>query len=77
MLLGQNPTDTEVLWNKMYNQTRDFVRKGSVMAAIIGVDIALWDIAGKIYDVPVSQLLGGRFRDVVQPYATGFYRFTG
>ena len=77
MLLGQNPTDTEVLWNKMYNQTRDFGRKGSVMAAISGVDIALWDIAGKFYDVPVSQLLGGRFRDVVQPYATGFYRLTG
>jgi D-galactarolactone cycloisomerase len=61
----------------MYNQTRDFGRKGSVMAAISGVDIALWDIAGKFYDVPVSQLLGGRFRDVVQPYATGFYRLTG
>ena len=47
------------------------------MAAISGIDIALWDLLGKAYAAPVSQLIGGRFRSVVQPYATGFYRLNG
>ena len=77
LLLGENPLDTERLWFKMYNQSRDFGRKGAVMAAISGIDMALWDIAGHYYDQPVSRLLGGAFRYEVQPYATGFYRLKG
>ena len=77
ILMEQNPLDTERLWFEMYNRSRDFGRKGSVMAAISGIDIALWDIAGKYYDKPISQLLGGAFRERVQPYATGFYRLKG
>ena len=77
ILKNQNPLDTERLWFEMYNRSRDFGRKGSVMAAISGIDIALWDIAGKYYDKPISQLLGGAFREKVQPYATGFYRLKG
>jgi len=61
----------------MYHQTRDYGRKGSVVAGISAIDIALWDIAGKAYGVPVWRLLGGRFRERVQPYATGFYRIRG
>jgi len=77
LLIGSCPLDTEVLWHKMYHATRDYGRKGSVMAAISAVDIALWDIAGKAYGVPVYQLLGGAFRQRVQAYATGFYRLSG
>ena len=77
ILKNQNPLDTERLWFEMYNRSRDFGRKGSVMAAISGIDIALWDIAGKFYNKPISQLLGGAFREKVQPYATGFYRLKG
>ena len=77
LLIGANPLDSEVLWHRMYHATRDFGRKGSVIAAISAVDIALWDIAGKTYGVPVHQLLGGAFRTRVQAYATGFYRTTG
>jgi D-galactarolactone cycloisomerase len=77
LLIGANPLDTEVLWHRMYHATRDFGRKGSVIAAISAVDIALWDIAGKAYGVPVHQLLGGAFRTRVQAYATGFYRIQG
>jgi D-galactarolactone cycloisomerase len=47
------------------------------MAAISAVDIALWDIAGKAYGVPIHQLLGCAFRSRVQAYATGFYRLNG
>lgn len=76
-LLGRNPLDTEVLWHELYNKTRDYGRTGSVMSAISGVDMALWDIAGQFYQQPVAQLLGGYFRSHVQPYATGFYRIEG
>ena len=77
LILGANPLDTEVLWHKMYHATRDYGRKGSVIAAISAVDIALWDIAGKTHGVPIHVLLGGAFRSRVQPYATGFYRVKG
>jgi D-galactarolactone cycloisomerase len=61
----------------MYNVTRDFGRKGSVISAISAIDIALWDIAGKYYNQPIHQLLGGAFRKKIKPYATGFYRLKG
>lgn len=77
LVLGENPLDTNVLWHKMYNQTRDFGRKGSVTAGISAIDIALWDIAGQYYSQPIHQLLGGAFRTHVVPYATGFYRIRG
>jgi D-galactarolactone cycloisomerase len=77
LVMGADPRDTEVLWHRMYHMTRDYGRKGSVVAGISAVDMALWDIAGKFYNVPVYQLLGGAFRTRVQPYATGFYRIEG
>ncbi len=77
LIIDQNPLDIELLWHKMYNQTRDFGRKGSVVAAISAIDIALWDISGKYYEKPIYQLLGGLFRKKIKPYATGFYRLNG
>ena len=77
LVIGADPLDTEVLWHRMYHMTRDYGRKGSVVAGISAVDIALWDIAGKFHQVPVYKLLGGAFRTKVQPYATGFYRIKG
>jgi D-galactarolactone cycloisomerase len=77
LVLGADPLDTEVLWHRMYHMTRDYGRKGSVVAGISAVDMALWDIAGKYYRVPVYKLLGGAFRTRVEPYATGFYRIKG
>ena len=77
LLLDQSPLNMEVLWHKMYNMTRDFGRKGSVISGISAIDIALWDIAGKFYNQPIYQLLGGAFRTKIKPYATGFYRIKG
>lgn len=77
LLLNQSPLDTEVLWHKMYNNTRDFGRKGSVISGISAIDIALWDILGKYHNQPIHQLLGGAFRTKIKPYATGFYRIKG
>ena len=77
LVLGADPLEPEVLWHRMYHQTRDFGLKGAVIGAISGVDIALWDICGKAHGAPVAQLLGGLFRDKVQAYSTGFYRIKG
>ena len=77
LLVGESALDIAVLWNTMYSRTRDYGRKGSVVAAISAVDTALWDIAGHFYQQPVYQLLGGASRTSVKPYATGFYRVNG
>ncbi len=77
VILGEDPRDTEVLWNKMYVRTRDYGRKGVVLGGISAVDIALWDICGKASGLPVYQLLGGAFRREIQCYATGFFRSVG
>ena len=77
LLIEQSPLNIEVLWYKMYNATRDFGRKGSVVSGISAVDIALWDILGKYHNQPIHQLLGGAFRTNIKPYATGFYRIHG
>ncbi|HEX4886391.1 MAG TPA: mandelate racemase/muconate lactonizing enzyme family protein [Casimicrobiaceae bacterium] len=77
LLLGADATRPEVLWHRMYNQSRDYGLKGAVIGAISAVDIALWDLLGKALGRPVHALLGGAFRDRVQAYATGFYRVQG
>jgi D-galactarolactone cycloisomerase len=77
ILVGADPRDVEVLWHRMYHHTRDYGQKGALMGALSGVDIALWDIAGKSLGVPVHRLLGGAFRNKVEAYATGFYRVHG
>jgi D-galactarolactone cycloisomerase len=77
LVIGADPLEPEVLWHRMYHQTRDYGQKGALIGAISGIDIALWDIAGKVRREPVAKLLGGVFRTRVQAYATGFYRLKG
>ncbi len=76
-LLGCNPLETEKIWITLYNQFRDQGQRGLTVTALSGIDIALWDIKGKHFGVPVSTLLGGRFRDSVKAYATGSFRKDG
>ncbi|MBV8738615.1 MAG: mandelate racemase/muconate lactonizing enzyme family protein [Alphaproteobacteria bacterium] len=74
MLIGEDPLLIEGLWQKMFARTRQFGRRGIAINAISGVDIALWDIAGKIAKLPVYRLLGA-CRDRVEAYASGgFYQ---
>ena len=77
LVMGADPLEPEVLWHRMYHQTRDYGQKGAVIGAISALDIAFWDIAGKARGEPVARLLGGMFRHRVQAYATGFYRIKG
>jgi D-galactarolactone cycloisomerase len=73
LLLGADPRDTLPLWERMYARTRDYGQKGFALHAISAVDIALWDLKGRALGLSVSRLLGGRFRERVQAYATGLY----
>src|SRR5579871_3354465 len=73
LLLGEDPLLIEGLWQKMFARTRQYGRRGVVMHAISGIDIALWDLAGKVARLPVYRLLGAS-RDRVEAYASGgFY----
>ncbi|PMG28336.1 MULTISPECIES: mandelate racemase/muconate lactonizing enzyme family protein [unclassified Shewanella] len=71
MILGMDPLDREVIWHKVYNLMRDHGQKGMPIQSLSGVDIALWDIAGKFLDQPVYKLLGGAFRDRIPAYGYG------
>lgn len=73
-LIGADPLQTDVLWRRIYADLRDHGQKGVVIEGLSGIDIALWDIKGKHFGVPVHQLLGGAVRQEVQAYATGLYR---
>ena len=72
-LLGQDPTNIERLWKIMLDRTRQHGRGGVIISAISGVDVALWDLLGKLAGLPVYKLLGG-YSDTLVPYASsGFY----
>lgn len=73
LLIGENPLENETLWHKMYRKTLDFARRGVLAASISAIDVALWDIKGKVFSQPVSVLMGGQHRKWVIPYATGLY----
>lgn len=73
LVIGQNPLENEVIWSEMYRKTLDFARRGILVASMSAIDIALWDLKGKILGLPVSTLLGGAQRTEVRPYATGMY----
>ena len=67
-LLGQDPMETERLWQTLF--FLPYYRSGSVqMSAVSGIDMALWDIKGKVAGLPVYELLGGRLRDKMLTYA--------
>ncbi len=69
VLIGANPLDPEKVWDLMYQATIYHGRRGVVISAMSGVDIALWDILGKAKGKPVHKLLGSK-RDKIRPYAS-------
>lgn len=70
-LVGRKVTEIEKIWDQMYFATQYYGRKGVVLNTISGVDIALWDLLGKLREEPVHALLGGPVRDELTFYATG------
>ena len=73
ILIGQNPWDSEYLWQTMYRRTMAFGRKGVGMVAISAIDIALWDLLGKVVKQPVFRLLGGKTKQKIPVYASRLY----
>lgn len=77
VLIGRNPLDGDVLWSQMYDLMRVRGYYGGFMIdAISAIDIALWDLRGKILNQPVYQLLGGAYRDSIPCYVSGLPRPT-
>jgi len=74
LLIGADPLRSEFLWQEIYSKYRDHGQKGLLIQALSGIDIALWDLKGKHFGVPVHRLMGGPLRSEVPAYATGLYR---
>ena len=73
LLIGMNPLDIEVINEKLYQASFYYGRRAVVAHTIGGIDIALWDIAGKCYKQPVYQLLGGAFHKRIRAYASDLF----
>jgi L-alanine-DL-glutamate epimerase-like enolase superfamily enzyme len=77
LLLGQESTRTEGLWEEMYRETLLQGRTGAVMRAISCVDIALWDLNARAVDLPLHRYLGCQASKKVPAYASGGYYLEG
>jgi D-galactarolactone cycloisomerase len=73
LVIGQNPLHSAAIWQTLYRRSLDYGRRGVLLAALSAIDIALWDIKGKLLGQPLSVLLGGPRRAAVRVYATGMY----
>ena len=73
LILGEDPFDVSYLWEKMYRRSHAWGRKGIGMVAISAIDIALWDLMGKLVGKPVFKLLGGRTKDKIPVYYSKLY----
>jgi L-alanine-DL-glutamate epimerase-like enolase superfamily enzyme len=60
VLIGKDPLNTEALWQEMSRSGVAIDTRSSIYCAMAGIDIALWDIRGKAWGVPIYQLLGAR-----------------
>lgn len=73
LLLGEDPFEVEKLWRKMYKGSFYYGRRGAAIHAISGIDIALWDIMGKVLNKPVWKLLGGSLEKSIRVYASTLF----
>ncbi|KAK6187705.1 hypothetical protein SNE40_005669 [Patella caerulea] len=67
---GQDPRNVELMWDQMFRATLNYGRKGLPLQVISAVDIAIWDLLGKIRKEPVYALLGGKTKDRLPVYST-------
>ncbi|XP_003382696.1 PREDICTED: uncharacterized protein LOC100635379 [Amphimedon queenslandica] len=67
---GQDPSNVELMWDQMFRSTLNYGRKGLPLQAISAVDLAIWDLLGKLRKEPVYSLLGGKTKDYLPVYCT-------
>ena len=70
ILIGKDPRNVEGLWHELNEKTMMTSRRGLGICAIGAIDMALWDLCGKIYQQPVWKLLGGSKKNFIIPYAS-------
>jgi L-rhamnonate dehydratase len=70
LLIGQNPLETERLWQLMLRRTMYFGRTSATITAMAAIDMALWDLKGKHFGEPIHRLLGGKQHDRIKAYAS-------
>ena len=70
IVVGEDAFEMEKIWRKMYERSLYHGRRGLVIHAMSGIDMALWDAVGKKLGLPVSKLLGGAYRQRVQAYCS-------
>lgn len=70
MLLGEDPMQPEAMWQKLYSGSKMTGRRGAMICAMGAIDMALWDIRGKVLGRPIYELLGGAVKDAITPYAS-------
>ena len=70
-LIGQDARNINQIWDQLYRASLPYGRKGLPIMAISAVDLALWDLVGKVRGEPVYNLIGGRSRDEISFYCTG------
>jgi L-rhamnonate dehydratase len=68
---GRDPRRIELIWDQLWRSTLFYGRKGLALNALSAVDLALWDLLGKLRQEPVHALIGGAARDEIEFYATG------
>jgi len=73
LLIGFDPLRNEAAWQHCWRASLDFARKGIMMGAMSGLDMAMLDLKGKLLKLSASELMGGRFRNELPCYATGMY----
>src|SRR5438270_11607198 len=64
-ILGEDPCNVRQLWDKMYRDSIFYGRRGAVIIAMSGIDMALWDIIGQAAGRPIHEMLGAGYRDTV------------
>ncbi|KAK1225869.1 hypothetical protein PQX77_011180 [Marasmius sp. AFHP31] len=70
-VVGSDPRDTNRIWDQLFRASMFYGRKGITMAAISAVDLAIWDLLGKLRNEPVYKMIGGRTKDKIPFYCTG------
>jgi L-alanine-DL-glutamate epimerase-like enolase superfamily enzyme len=70
LVVGENPLETDRLWQKMYRKTMYSGRTSVMITAMAAIDMALWDLKGKAFGQPIHRLLGGKHHDRITAYAS-------